>query len=458
LTEALAITTSPRDDHQLEMTIQLGPERTEEALHRAAKLVAKRAKIPGFRPGKAPYTTVLRMFGQKALLGEIVDDLGQEVFKEALEQEKIDSYGQASLEDVQTDPVSFKLVVPLRPSVELGDYQSIRLEAPEVKVEEADVEAALELERSNRMTWEVVERAAEIGDTLVVDIVGTVGETPIMDNHDWELVLHAESGWLPGFDEAFVGMVADEEKSFTLTYPEDSASRYKGQQVNFQTTVKSVKARVLPEANDEFARSLGDFADMADWRAKTIARLTEERTAEAESQFENSAVQALVDKATITYPPSALDDTVHEMLHDAERQIGQAGYKLDDYLRLQGMTPDQYADRLRPAAEKRLKGRLVLSKLAEQEQIVVTPEETQAELDRMVGDDEVRAKTLRDAFGSPAGLALIEADLRTKKTMERLRALVTRPGPEPVSDVAPAPPVEPVAESAAETDSPAGAS
>jgi len=450
LTEALTITTSPRDDHQLDMTIQLGPERTEQALHRAAKLVAKRAKIPGFRPGKAPYATVLRLFGQKALLGEIVDDLGQEVFKEALEQEKIDTYGQASLKDVQTDPVSFKLVVPLRPSVELGDYRSLRLAAPEIKVEEADVEAALELARGNRMTWQVVERAAEIGDTVVVDIVGTVDETPIMDNHDWELVLRAESGWLPGFDEAFVGMSAEEERSFTLTYPEDSASRYKGQQVNFQTTLKSVKARVLPEADDEFARSLGDFADVADWRAKTTARLTDERTAEAEREFENSAVKALVEQAAITYPPSALDDAVHEMLHDTERQIGQAGYKLDDYLRLQGMTTEQYAEKLRPAAEQRLKGRLVLSKLAEQEQIVVAPEETQAELDRMVsqGEDEARTKTLRDVFGSPAGLTLIEADLRTKKTMQRLRAIVTGQDSELVPDVAPASDVEPVAESA----------
>ena len=139
LTEPLIISTSPRDDHQLDMTIQLGPERTEQALQRGAKVVAKKAKIPGFRPGKAPYVTVLRMYGKEAVLGEILDDLGEEVYKEALETAKPDIYGQAALEDVKFDPVIFKLIVPLRPTVDLGDYRSIRLDAPAATVGDADV-------------------------------------------------------------------------------------------------------------------------------------------------------------------------------------------------------------------------------------------------------------------------------------------------------------------------------
>ena len=144
MAEPLIITTSPREDHQLDLTIQLGPERTEQALQRAYRQVVKKAKIPGFRPGKAPYVTVMRMFGKEALLGEVLGDLGQEVYKEALESEKLDPYGQAGLEDVKADPVTFKLVVPMRPTVDLGDYRSIRLEAPIVAVGEADVDAALD--------------------------------------------------------------------------------------------------------------------------------------------------------------------------------------------------------------------------------------------------------------------------------------------------------------------------
>ncbi len=173
MTEPLIITTTPRDDHQLTMAIQLGPERTQEALQRAARLVSRRAKIPGFRPGKAPFATVMRMFGRDAVLNEITEDLGQEVYREALDIEKLEPYGQAGLEDVQMDPLTFKLVIPLRPTVELGDYRSIRLETPQASVSEADVDAIIEKERAARATSTAVERPAAFGDTVVMDIAGT---------------------------------------------------------------------------------------------------------------------------------------------------------------------------------------------------------------------------------------------------------------------------------------------
>jgi trigger factor len=269
LVEPLIISTSKRDDHQLDMSIQLGPERTDDALHRAAQQVSKRAKIPGFRPGKAPYATVVRMFGRDALLAQIMDEMGDEIYKEALEVEHIEPYGRADLEDLKTDPVTFKLVVPLQPEVHLGDYRSIRVAAPEVSVTDQDIDAVLERAAEQRATVQAAERAAELGDTVIVDIRGTSGEDTIMDNHDWEVALQGgDTGWLPGFDDAFVGMAAGDEKTFTLTYPEDSSSRYRGREATFQAVVKQVKAKVRPQMDDEFARSLGDYSDLAALRAE----------------------------------------------------------------------------------------------------------------------------------------------------------------------------------------------
>lgn len=225
MAEALIITKSLRDDHQLDLTIQLGPERTAQALQRGARLVGKKARIPGFRPGKAPYATLLRMFGREGLLNEILDDLGQEVYKEVLDADEFEPYALATLEDVEFDPVTFKLVVPLLPTIELGDYSDLRIEPPAVEVGEADVDAVLAQERAVRMALETVDRPAAMGDTVVVDIKGVVGEDTIMDNQDWELTLREDGGWLPGFDEAFVGLSAGDEKSFEITYPEDSVSR-----------------------------------------------------------------------------------------------------------------------------------------------------------------------------------------------------------------------------------------
>lgn len=461
MAEALIITKSPRDDHQLDLTIQLGPERTGQALQRAARIVSKKARIPGFRPGKAPYATLLRMFGKEGLLNEILDDLGQEVYKEALEAKEFEPYGQAALEDVTFDPVTFKLVVPLRPTADLGDYSDLRVAAPAVEVGEADVDAVLEQARAARMTLETVDRPAAFGDTVLVDIKGTVGENTIMDNHDWELTLRGESGWLPGFDEAFVGLSAGDEKSFELTYPEDSASRYKGQVASFQATVKAVKAKVLPEVTDAFVQQLGDYTDVADFRARKLAELIAARTAEAEAELTDQAVDALIARATLAYPPAAVEDIVDDMVHDMEQRLSNIGYSMNDSLRLQGKTMDSYRAELRPVAERRLKGQLALLELAKREGIEVTAEEQQAELERMVSEveDEAQADRLRELFGSTSGLHLIEHDLQTAKTLARLRDIVTgkvaaapspvAPTEEPVVAVATAEVSAPPAEEAA---------
>jgi trigger factor len=434
LAEPLIISTSKRDDHQLDMTIQLGPERTEEALHRAARQVSQRAKIPGFRPGKAPYSTVLRMFGRDALLGQIMDEMGDEIYKEALEVEHIEPYGRADLEDLKTDPVTFKLVVPLQPEAHLGDYRSIRVAAPEVSVTDADLDAVLERAADQRKTVQAVERAAALGDTVIVDIHGAAGDDTIMDNQDWEVALEGgESGWLPGFDDAFVGMVAGDEKTFTLKYPEDSASRYRDQEATFHATLKEVRAKARPAIDDEFARSLGDYADLAALRAETREEITRQRTTEAKEEFDDKAIEALVEQSTFGYPAAAVDDMIHEMLGELEARVSQVGYNLQDFLRLQGMTVEGYHEQLRPAAERRLKGRLALSEFANAEGITVSPEEGQAELDRIAGAavDEDRAKSVRETLGSESGQRLINRDLRAKKALARLREIATGPAPEP---------------------------
>jgi trigger factor len=434
LAEPLIISTSKRDDHQLDMTIQLGPERTDEALHRAARQVSKRAKIPGFRPGKAPYATVLRMFGRDALLGQVMEEMGDEIYKEALEVERIEPYGRADLEDLKTDPVTFKLVVPLLPEVHLGDYRSIRIAAPEVSMTEADVDAVLERAAEQRKTVQSVERASALGDTVVVDIHGTAGEDTIMDNHDWEVALEGgESGWLPGFDDAFVGMLAGDERTFTLKYPEDSASRYRGQEATFHATLKEVRAKARPAIDDEFARSLGDYADLAALRAETREEITRQRTAEAEDEFNGKIVEALVEGATFGYPAAAVDDMIHEMLSELEARVSPVGYSLQDFLRLQGTTVEAYHEQLRPAAERRMKSRLALSEFAKVEGITIAPEESQAELDRLAGGaaDEDRAKSIRETFGSASGQRFINQDLLTRKALARLREIAAGPAPEP---------------------------
>lgn len=428
MTEPLIITTTPVESHQLDMTIQFGPERTEEALQRGARLVSKRAKIPGFRPGKAPNATVLRMFGRKAVLAEVLDDMAENIVKEALDATPVDLYGKPELLDVEADPPTFKLRLALRPVVELGDYQAIRVARQPVNVTDADVEAVIEKERRERVVSQPVSRPAAIGDSVLVDIKGTIGETTIMDNQNWELGLRAEGGWLPGFDEAFVGLSAGESKTFTLTYPEDSASRYRGQQVTFEVHVKEVRAKVPPELSDDFARSLGEFADLADLRAKLRERMTAQAEDDAENRFRSAVIEALVAGATIVYPPQAVDDVVDEMLREMEREVKKAGYGLEEYLRLQGRTLERYRAEIRPAAERRLKSRLALRQLAQREALTVTDEEVMAEVERLcqlVPEDQ--QADFRKTLTSPAGQTFLRQDLLTERAIAKLQEIASQP-------------------------------
>lgn len=454
MSEPLTITTAPRDDHQIEITIELGPERTAKAVHRAARAVAQKARIAGFRPGKAPDATVLRTFGREKVLNEIINDLGEEVFAEALEISQLEPYGQASLTKLETDPIRFTLVIPQPPAVELGDYSKIHIILPEITIGDTQVDELIEQARTEHAAAAVVERPAEIGDTVVVDITGTVGEDTIMDNHDWELALKSESGWLPGFDEAFVGMVAGEEKSFGLAYPEDSASRYKGQAATFQAKVSAVKSLGKPEVTDEFARSLGDFTDVADMRAKLLERMTAQRQQEAEETHTSAAISALIGSSTITYPPNVVAAETHAMLHDFERRITEAGYKLEDYLRLQGLTAESYQERIRPQAEYRIKGRLVMGELIRREGIEVSPEEAEAEVTRLLGltSSSEDGQATREMLNSPEGHAAIRQDMLSNKAVARLREIVTTsPAPELILASAPTE----TAEAASETVAPA---
>ncbi len=248
-----------------------------------------------------------------------------------------------------------------------------------------------------------------------------------MDNKDWELTLRGESGWLPGFDEAFVGLSAGDEKEFEITYPEDSLSKYKGQTAHFKVNVKEVRSKVTPELNDEFVKNLGDYTDLADFRTKKLAELQKQRETEAENTLNDKAIEALIERATLAYPPAAVDDTVHDMMHDMEQRMKQIGYTLEDSLRLQGKTMEQYHQELEPVAERRVKGQLVLAELARREGIEVNDEDVEAELERMVEgvEKEETRQAILEAFGSPQGRSMIRQDLRTSKTLERLRALVT---------------------------------
>ena len=215
------ITAERTDDCQLKLTAEVDQERVEQHLRKAARRLANRVTIPGFRKGKASYDMVVRRLGLPAVYDEALEELGQEVYTEALKEQDVRPYSQGSLENFTMDPLVLHFVVPLMPEVDLGDYRSIRVEAEEVNITDADVEKSLAQLREQKADWQPVDRPLASGDMAQTHIKATMGGETVDDTDRTFVVNPALQYPMPGFHEAVMGMAVGETRDFTLTYPDD---------------------------------------------------------------------------------------------------------------------------------------------------------------------------------------------------------------------------------------------
>lgn len=367
----LKVETERLENCQLALTIEVDAERTEQALRSVARRISQQAKIPGFRPGKAPYHIVARYFGKEALYQKVVEELGNDFYKEALQQAGIEPFGQATLTDYQIEPLVLKLVVPLAPVVELGDYRQLRLEADETIIGEEAVNEALRRIQQQNTFWKPVDRPAQWGDLAIVDIEGTVKGETVIENKGRELILKADNPYpLPGFSEKLLGMTISENREFTLTYPEDFENkRLSGQRAHFKVHLQDLKEEVVPAIDDDLARTVGSYETLEDLKAE----LRHELQTKAEQDFANRALAALVERAKIEFPPPLLEQELDDMLEELEQNLRQQGLNLEIYLTMRKLTKEGFRQELSPTAEERLKRALVLNKFMELEGLKIEP-------------------------------------------------------------------------------------
>ena len=424
--KGLKVTAERLENCQVELTIEVDEERVEQELRRAARRISKEKHIRGFRPGKAPYDVVLRLFGKDALYQQALEDLLQAVFKEALEKEGIEPFAQAELVDAQFEPMVLKMLVPIAPIVELGDYRQLRLTPPQVTVTDEEVEAALKRIQAEYSQWQPVERPAQLGDQAIVDIESTIEGEVVLSNQERSLLLRAEAPYpLPGFNEQIVGMVIGEDKEFDLTYPENSANEeLAGKESHFQVRLRDLKELVLPELDDDLAKTVGDFETFDDLKAKVRENLQAEAEGEAESRFSSEVLTATVERAHIEFPPILLERELDNLLEEQDRALRrQEGLTLDNWLEINKKNKEEHRDELHPRATERLKWGLALGKVAELESITVEEEEVGAQIELMSSAFGEQADKARDVFSSPDNRRSIASDLLTNKALQRLVAI-----------------------------------
>ncbi len=438
---SLKVTTEPRENRQLALTVEVDQERVDKELRKAARKAAQQYRIHGFRQGKAPYNIVVQQVGLPNLYREFVDDLAEEMYKAAIEQESIQPYAQAALEDLKLEPLTYTLLVPLEPEVELGDYRSLRVEEEAPQVDEAAVNERLEAYREQNSAWSEVTRPSAYGDTMNIDVKSVIvpeegadpnaEETVVLNETDWDVTPDQENPMEPpGFDQALLGLTAGEEKEFDLSWPDDSQSVYAGKTAHFQVKVNSIKAYEKPELNDAFAQLVGpDFATLDDLKAKISEEQLEQAKARAEDAYIEKALDAVLGISKLNYPPVVVEDQIDSMVGEFDRQLRQFGIDgVENYLKQMGQSLEDYRGRLQPDALKLAERNLVLSEILRTEALQATDAEIEERIITMLGGEEAAktesAQNVAEQLRSGPSRSVIESQVLREKALHRLLDIV----------------------------------
>ena len=414
---------------EITLSVELETEDENPFLERSYRRTVSRINIPGFRRGKAPRSIVESMVGRTALLQEALDFMVPETLDKVLTDEDVSAFGEPSIEVTDLEPVSFTATVPLEPTIELGNYRSLRVESEPVEIGEEQVDDVISRLQEEQAVWEPVERPAEYGDRLNLDVNGEIDGELVVDDHDVEYIPNEDNVLpFPGFAPNLVGLAEDAASEFNVTIPEDyPREQYAGKEVQFKVSVLSVKEKSVPELDDEFAKSVGEgFDDVEALRSSVRESLTNQAEAAAQNELEQKSLEALCEAAVVNASPILYERELEALQADRERMLRQQGLDLATYLRFMGKSNEEFLDEMRPSAERRLVGGLVLRKLAEAEEIEVTDEDIQSETDRLfdmsTGEEAEQESldNLRQFLDSESTRDNIRSSLHSRRVLERL--------------------------------------
>ncbi|MFN0096958.1 MAG: trigger factor [Dehalococcoidia bacterium] len=432
-------------ESRVQIDIEVEQERVDKAFEAAYRKLAPRTRVPGFRPGKAPRRMIEQALGRDRIMGEALDTLVPEVYEEALKDQTVDAIDRPALDKIDLDPVRLKFVVPVRPTVDLGDYRAIRAEAETKQVtDEMIAEQLLEVRRRQAIL-EPVERAAIPNDLVTADLKAEDGDEVLLDQVDGEFQLREGAMLIvEGLIEEFNGLSSGETKEVTITFPEDYRSdALRGKPVKFTITMKQVRQEILPDEDDDFAKTVSEeFNTIDELRSRVRENLQTGFDNQAVQELRDKAVDALVAGATLDFPALLIDREIDHLLRDA---VGGDQKQYLTYLQRVGRSQDEFRAGFRDTAELRVKRSLALFKLSEAEQIDATADDVLAEIDRLASSMGEDAERFRQVLRTADSVANIRNNLISERTVERLLAIARGEAPElaPVAsgdaEAAPAP-------------------
>ncbi len=409
-----------KEKNTAELTVEVSPEEFDAAVQRAYLKNRGRISIPGFRKGKAPRKMIESMYGAGVFYEDAVEDVAPGTLDAGIKEKELDTVGRPSILDFnigEDKSLTVKFLVSLYPEVTIKEYKGINAPKMAVRVTKKDVEHEIEHVRERNARVETVDREARNGDIVNIDFEGFIGDTAFEggkgEGHDLEL---GSGTFIPGFEEQLVGTKAGDDTDVNVTFPEAYAPELAGKDATFKVHVNDVKAKELPELDDEFAKDVSEFDTLEEYTASVKEELTERKRQESQRGFEEVVLSRLTDNVECDIPDAMVDDQLDQMLQNFGYNLASQGMELDQYFAMMGMTRESFRAEMRPTAEKQVKLDLAFEHIAKVEDFPVSDEDVEAEYQRLADEYKMKIEDVKRAVTADS--------VKTGLKLERARQLV----------------------------------
>ena len=394
------------EHNMAKLTITVSAEEVEKALQAAYLKQRSKISLPGFRKGKVPRQMIEKMYGPEVFYDEAANHMISEAYGKAYDECELEIASQPTIDVVQLEKGKdfiFTAEVAVKPEVKLGEYKGLKVDKVSTRVMQKEVDEEIEKERErNARTVEVTDRAVQDKDIVTLDFEVFVDGVAFEGGKGENYPLTIGSGaFIPGFEEQLIGAEIDKETEVKVTFPEEyQAKELAGKEAVFKCTVHEIKAKELPELDDEFASEVSEEAEtLEDYKAEVKAKIKERKENEGKEKKENQAVEQAVANAEIDLPAPMVDLQAKQMADDFARRIMQQGMSVEQYFQFTGLNEEKMMEELKPQAEKRIRTRLVLEAIVAAENIEVSDERLDEELQKMADSYQMEVEKLKEFMG-----------------------------------------------------------
>ena len=410
------------EKNMAKLTIEVSSEEFEKAIAKAYKKNKNKISMPGFRKGKAPRAMIEKMYGKGVFYEDAANSIIPDAYADAAKESELEIVAQPEIDVTQIEsgkPFIFTATVALKPEVTLGEYKGIEVEKKEVEVTDEEVDTEINRVReSNARMIDIDDRAAQDGDTVVIDFDGYVdGKYEGGKAEDYSLVLGSHS-FIDNFEEQLEGKNIGEDVTVNVTFPENyQAEELQGKPAEFKVKIKEIKVKELPELDDDFAQDVSNFDTIAEYKEDLKKKLAENKEEALKREREETVIGKIIENAQMDIPEQMVEAQTRQMTQEFAQRLSSQGLSIDQYMQFTGLTPQKMIEELKPQALKRIQSRLVLEAVVAAENIETSEDELNKEIENMASMYQMEVDKLKEVIGEEEKKQ-ISLDLAVQKAVE----------------------------------------